>query len=140
MKVFTKDVFKEMSVLVADDVPGVRDLIVMTLEEMGFENISQATNGREAFEILAKGVNTIDLIICDWNMPEATGIQLLKWVREKNLTIPFLIVTGKNQLEAVIEAQARGVTGYILKPFTPDQLEEKLLEGLSAEDRKQESA
>ena len=125
-----QEVLERMTVLVADDEVGVRQLIVMTLEDMGFSKIVQATNGREAFEELARGADTIDLVISDWNMPEANGIQLLKWVREKNKQIPFLIVTGNTDVNSVIEARSRGVSGYILKPFTPDQFEEKLLEAI----------
>ena len=130
MPTINQEVIKKMSVLVADDEPGVRQLIVMTLEDMGFTKIVQAGNGREAFEALAKSIDDIHLVVCDWNMPEANGIQLLKWVRGKNKDIPFLIVTGKTEVDAVVEAKARGVSGYILKPFTPDQFEVKLLEAL----------
>ena len=126
-----REILEQMTVLVADDESGIRQLIVMTLEDMGFSKIIQASDGREAFEKLARGADTIDLVICDWNMPEASGIQLLKWVREKNKQIPFLIVTGNTDVNLVVEARSRGVSGYILKPFTPDQFEEKLLESIA---------
>lgn len=74
----------------------------------------------------ADGDDSVDVILCDWNMPRLSGLELLKQIRTCGPDLPFLMITGNADLEAVVEAKTYGVTGYIRKPFSADQLRKKL--------------
>ncbi|NPA48424.1 MAG: response regulator [Thermodesulfobacteria bacterium] len=116
-----------MKVLVVDDFATMRRIIKNILLQLGFKNIIEADDGTTAWEILDKG-EKVDLIISDWNMPKMTGIELLKKVRsdERFKDLPFLMVTAEAQKENIIEAVKYKVSQYIVKPFTPETLQEKL--------------
>ncbi len=115
-----------MKVLVVDDMASMRRILKNVLKKIGFKNIFEADDGFAALEELEK--NKIDLIISDWNMPQKTGIELLKDIRdsEKYKATPFLMVTAEGQKQNVIEAVQAGVSQYVVKPFTPEQIVEKL--------------
>ena len=117
---------KEMCILVVDDFQSMRSLIKNLLVKRGFNNIVEADNGEDAWEILE--AQTIELVISDWNMPKLKGIDLLRKVRasDKLKDTPFLMVTAEGYKENVLEAIKTGVSGYIVKPFSPAALEEKL--------------
>lgn len=117
---------KDMSVLVVDDFATMRKIVRGCLKQLGFENVVEATDGAMALEKLKTG--DFRLIVSDWNMPNMMGIDLLRAVRgdTKLKAIPFLMVTAEAQKENVIEAAKAGVSNYIVKPFTPDQLQAKL--------------
>jgi len=104
----------------------MRKIIKNILSQLGFKNIIEADDGSTALEILKK--EKVDLIISDWNMPKMPGIELLKAVRsDENLKdIKFIMVTAEAQKESVIEAIKYGVNQYVVKPFTPETLKEKL--------------
>lgn len=68
----------------------------------------------------------VDIILCDWNMPQLTGMELLRQIRTCDPDMPFIMLTGLADFEAVTEAKSCGVTGYIKKPFSADQLRKKL--------------
>ncbi|MDN5379654.1 response regulator [Thermodesulfobacterium sp.] len=115
-----------LKVLVVDDFATMRKIIKNILTQLGFKNIFEADDGSSALELLKK--EKIDLIISDWNMPKMNGLELLKAVRnDPNLkdTI-FVMVTAEAQKDNVIEAIKHGVNQYIVKPFTPETLKEKL--------------
>ena len=115
-----------MKVLVVDDFQTMRRIVKGVLKELGFRNVVEADNGLVALEVL-KG-EKIDFIVSDWNMPEMTGIELLKAVRasEEWKDLPFLMVTSEGRSEQVIEAAKNRVNNYVVKPFTPTTLEEKI--------------
>ncbi len=115
-----------MRVLVVDDFATMRKIIKNILTQLGFRNIIEADDGTTAWEILQK--EPVDLIISDWNMPKMSGLELLKKVRadERLKDIPFLMVTAEAQKENIIEAAKYKVSQYIVKPFTPETLKEKL--------------
>ncbi len=115
-----------MKVLVVDDFATMRRIIKNILLQLGFKNIIEADDGTTAWEILNK--EKIDLIISDWNMPKMPGIELLKKVRgdDRFKDIPFLMVTAEAQKENIVEAVKYRVSQYIVKPFTPETLQEKL--------------
>ncbi len=115
-----------INVLVVDDMGSMRRLIKNNLTNYGFSNIIEAENGKVALEMLNS--NDINLIVSDWNMPEMTGIELLREVRkmEKYANTPFVMVTAEGQKQNVIDAVQAGVTQYVVKPFTPDQIKQKL--------------
>lgn len=115
-----------INILVVDDMSSMRRIVSNILKKLGFSNITESADGKAAFEEMNS--NQFDLIISDWNMPEMTGIELLKNARgmEAYKATPFIMVTAEGQKQNVIEAVQAGVTQYLVKPFTPDQLEEKL--------------
>jgi len=116
----------EMKILVVDDFATMRKIIKNILGQLGFKNIIEADDGTTAWEILQK--ESVDLIISDWNMPKMSGLELLKKVRgdDKLKDTPFLMVTAEAQKEYIIEAAKYRVSQYIVKPFTPETLKEKL--------------
>ncbi|MFP4392977.1 MAG: chemotaxis response regulator CheY [Desulfohalobiaceae bacterium] len=117
---------KNMRVLVVDDFSTMRRIIKNILKQLEFTNIVDADDGTTAWEILNK--DKIDFIIADWNMPKMTGLELLKKVRssEEFADMPFLMVTAEGQQENIIEAVQAGVSNYIVKPFTPETIEQKI--------------
>lgn len=118
---------KETKFLVVDDMKTVRKLLSMALKENGFSNISEATNGVEAWNLLNSEGN-FEVIISDWNMPEMTGLDLLKKVRETPnfAKLPFIMLTAESESQQVIAAAQAKVTNYVVKPFTTAQILEKL--------------
>ena len=116
----------KMNILVVDDFATMRRIVRNILKQLGYENILEADDGSSALEVLKK--EKIQFIISDWNMPQMSGIELLKTVRatEAWKDLPFLMVTAEGQKENVIEAVKNRVNNYILKPFTPETLMEKI--------------
>ena len=119
-------VSRDIPILVVDDFATMRRIVKTCLRQLGFENITEADNGQAALDKLRN--TSFKLIISDWNMPQMMGIDLLKAVRadETLKVIPFVMVTAEAQKENVIEAAKAGVSNYIIKPFTADQLQSKL--------------
>ena len=117
---------KNMKVLVVDDFSTMRRIVKNILRQLGFVNILEADDGTTAVGILER--EKVDLIISDWNMPQMTGIELLRHVRssEEIKDTPFLMVTAEAQQENIIEAVKAKVSNYIVKPFTADTLHEKI--------------
>ena len=122
----TDKIDKNMQVLVVDDFSTMRRIIKNILRQIGFTNILEADDGSTAWDVL--NTKKIDLIVSDWNMPIMTGIELLRKVRasEAFATTPFLMVTAEAQQENILEAIQAGVSNYVVKPFTPDTLEQKI--------------
>lgn len=121
--------YENMKVLVVDDYATMRRVIINTMRQIGFslENINEADNGISALTKIK--ADKYDLIVSDWNMPKMTGIDLLKTIRASDTrfkNIPFLMVTAETDKGNVIEAIKSGVSNYIIKPFTPATLQEKL--------------
>lgn len=118
--------YKDLTVLVVDDFSTMRRIMRNILRELDFKNILEADDGSTAVDVLK--VHKVDLIVCDWNMPKMTGLELLKYVRaDANLqSLPFLLVTAEAQKENIIEAVKAKVSNYIVKPFTAVTLAEKL--------------
>jgi two-component system chemotaxis response regulator CheY len=115
-----------MKILVVDDFSTMRRIIKNILKQIGFTSIDEAENGEIALSKIGDG--NYDFVISDWNMPEMTGIELLKMVRANEATkdLPFLMVTAEAKKENVIEAVKAGVNNYIVKPFTAEVLREKI--------------
>ncbi len=115
-----------MKVLIVDDFSTMRRILKNILKQIGFTDLTEADDGTVGLEELKKA--KFDLIISDWNMPKMTGIDFLREVRasEEYKDIPFLMVTAEAQKQNVIEAVKAGVSNYIVKPFTAEQVLEKL--------------
>ncbi|HET57477.1 MAG TPA: response regulator [Deltaproteobacteria bacterium] len=117
---------KAGKVLVVDDFSTMRKVIRNLLKQLGYENIVEAEDGVAALEVLRS--QKIDFVISDWNMPNMSGLELLKQVRaDGSLSkTPFLMVTAETLKDNVVEAVKAGVDNYIVKPFTADVLSEKI--------------
>ena len=117
---------RAIPILVVDDFATMRRIIKTSLRQLGFENITEAEDGKVALSKLQAG--DYKLIISDWNMPNMMGIDLLRAVRvdERLKPTPFLMVTAEAQKENVLEAAKAGVSNYIVKPFTANDLQKKL--------------
>ena len=117
-----------IKVLVVDDFATMRRIIKNVLKQIGFTNILEADDGTTALGVLKE--KKVDLIISDWNMPQMTGLDLLKTVRSEATTkgIPFLMVTAEAQKDNVLQAVQAGVSNYIVKPFTADAVKDKLVQ------------
>lgn len=120
-----------MKVLVVDDMMTMRKLVIRSLKELGFENISEAENGVKAWQLLSDANEGVyDLVVSDWNMPQCTGLDLLKRVRgdTRYKNVPFVLVTAESEKEQVVEALKAGVSAYVIKPFDTATLNGKLEE------------
>lgn len=117
---------KNMRFLVVDDFSTMRRIVRNLLKELGFSNVEEAEDGQVALHKLRN--STFEFVVSDWNMPNMTGIELLKNVRSDPTLkhLPFLMVTAEAKKENIIEAATAGASGYIVKPFTAATLDEKL--------------
>lgn len=115
-------------ILVVDDMLTMRKLVIKICKELGFSDIVEASDGAKAFELISSTQPGFGLVISDWNMPQCTGLDLLKRVRvdSRFSQLPFLMVTAEAEQHQIMEAVKAGVSGYVIKPFTGDQLKEKL--------------
>jgi len=121
----------KVSVLVVDDASFIRDLVKKCLRNyFPGVRIEDAVNGKKAQALLAR--EAFDLVLCDWEMPEMSGLELLTWCRQQdNLKgMPFVMVTSRGDKENVVQAIQAGVSGYVSKPFTNEQLLTKVKQAL----------
>lgn len=119
-------------ILIVDDIQSLRDLLKAYLHRLGYWSISEAKDGQEALDILWDAQNRgepIGLVICDWNMPVMTGIDLLKRVRMVPdwKTLPFLLLTTESEKNKIVEAIQSQVTNYMVKPVDEQTLKEKMI-------------
>jgi two-component system chemotaxis response regulator CheY len=117
----------EMKFLVVDDSPTMRRIVANSLQTLGVSNIVEAEDGKDAITKL--DAETFDFIITDWNMPNMNGLELTKYIRSdtgKYGNIPILMVTTRGLKQDVIEALQAKVNNYVIKPFTPPVLKEKI--------------
>lgn len=120
-----------LRILIVDDATFVRDTIKRTLRNFipGVE-IHDAINGHRAVAVLK--AHNINIILSDWEMPEMSGEELLQWVRsqEKYLKTPFIMISSRGEKEHVVKAIQAGVSDYMAKPFTPEELQNKVTKQL----------
>jgi len=116
----------DIRILVVDDMSTMRRIIKTILNQLGYSNIEEAENGKQALAKLKK--EKFDFVITDWNMPEMDGLTLVREIRsdEELKALPVLMVTAEAKKENVMEALKAGVNNYIVKPFTPEVLKEKM--------------
>ncbi len=116
----------KMKILVVDDFSTMRRIVKNILKQLGYSNIEEAEDGNTALTRLK--LDMYGLVISDWNMPNMTGIELLKNMRSDSALkdIPVLMVTAEAKQENVIAAIQSGVNNYIVKPFTAEVLKEKI--------------
>ena len=115
-----------MKFLVVDDFSTMRRIVRNLLKELGFSNITEAEDGVDALRKLR--ADKYDFVVSDWNMPNMTGIDLLREIRKDDALkhLPVLMVTAEAKKENIIEAAQAGASGYVVKPFTATTLDEKL--------------
>lgn len=116
----------DLRIIIVEDQSEARSIMKTMLSQMGITQVFEASDGKDALGFLDMATDMIDLVICDWNMPKMTGMDLLRQLRTVDPNLPFLMVTGRSDIESVMEAKACGVTGYVSKPFSASQLEAKL--------------
>jgi two-component system chemotaxis response regulator CheY len=116
-----------MKILVVDDSSTMRRIIVNTLARLGYKDVVQGADGLEAWEAMQANPD-VNVVITDWNMPNMNGLELVKKIRaeEKYIDVPIIMVTTEGGKAEVITALKAGVNNYIVKPFTPQVLKEKL--------------
>ena len=116
----------DMRILIVEDIFEAMNLLRTMLHDLGITQVFTAKDGKEALDFLGEFDEEIDLIICDWNMPRMTGLELLRQVRTVDPDTPFLMVTGIADRDSVVTAKSAGVTGYIVKPYSSVQLAKKI--------------
>jgi len=117
---------RNMRILVVDDFSTMRRIISNVLRQCGYENIVEAEDGTRALEVLES--EKIDFVVTDWNMPQMSGLDLLKAIRgsETWKDIPVLMVTAEALQDNIVAAAQAGVNNYIIKPFDAKTLADKI--------------
>jgi len=120
-----------MKLLVVDDSSVIRKIIKITANLLQMETV-EAQDGKEALKILSEKHNEINLVLLDWNMPEMNGYDVLVEIKNNSLykDIPVMMVTTEGQKSNIVAAVKAGAINYLTKPFTSEELEEKILECL----------
>lgn len=117
----------KLRVMLVEDQPDTSKMVKNMLLEIGVTQVFTSPDGQKAIEFMDSADDFVDLIMCDWNMPRVTGIELLRQLRTVYPALPFIMVTARGDMESVIVAKEAGVTGFIRKPFSLDELKQKLL-------------
>ena len=117
-----------MRVMLVDDSKTIRRIQRSILEQLGYTEIEEACDGQDALSRVAAFQPT--LILLDWNMPNMDGLTFLKNFRQKDTATPVIMVTTESEKTRVIEAIRAGVNNYVVKPFTPDLLQQRIKETL----------
>ncbi|MEY2988272.1 MAG: hypothetical protein RJB13_1793 [Pseudomonadota bacterium] len=117
----------EMKILIVDDFPTMRKIIRQVLSQIGSRDVIEASDGRVALSVLKENPD-VKFIISDWNMPNMTGVELLRAIRSNpaHSQVPFLMVTAEADKENIVEAVKNGANNYIVKPFNAATLREKI--------------
>lgn len=113
-----------MKALVVDDSMTIRRIVLKALTSVGIADAAEAADGAEALE--AARNTPFDVVLMDWNMPKMTGIDALRAMRAEGISVPVIMVTTEAEKSRVIEAIKAGANDYLIKPFAPDQLAEKV--------------
>ncbi|MBK7104457.1 MAG: response regulator [Ignavibacteriae bacterium] len=113
--------------LVVDDSVTMRRIVVNTLKSIGYSQYAEAEHGKDALDKLEADAN-INFVITDWNMPVMSGLELTKAIRSnsKTQTLPILMVTTRGVKEDIVQALQAKVSNYVVKPFTPQILKDKI--------------
>lgn len=119
---------RNMPILVVDDFTMMRRVVKNLLNQLGFSNLDEASDGAEALQKLQ--TRSYDLVISDWNMEPMTGIELLERVRsiEETKSVNFIMLNAEAKPDNIVKAKQAGVNSYIVKPFTAKKLKEKLVD------------
>lgn len=118
-----------MKVMLIDDSKTMRNIQRSVLRQLGIEQIEEACDGQDALSKV--GAFQPDLILVDWNMPNMDGLSFIKVFRKQDKATPLIMVTTEAEKSRVIEAIKAGVNNYLVKPFTPDLLSQRINETIS---------
>ena len=121
---------EQKRVLIVEDDVEILDLLRSFLSEIGIEKVSEAKSGPEALEFIDNQKKTPDLVICDWNMPEMSGLSVYNQLKVSHPNVPFILVTSRNDYESVREAKEAGLKSYLVKPLSIEQLGQKVTTAL----------
>jgi two-component system chemotaxis response regulator CheY len=113
-----------INVLVVDDSAVMRKVIIRELKQCGIEDVTEATDGLEGLEAASK--ENFDLILMDWNMPGLLGIDVVRKLREAQITTPIMMVTTEGERNNVVIAIKAGANNYLVKPFSPEDFSQKI--------------
>ena len=119
-----------MKVLLVDDSGTMRTIQKRCLNKLGIEDVAEAEDGIQALQLFETA--SFDVVLSDWNMPNMDGLSLLKEIRQRNKEIPVIMITTEAERVRVVTAIQAGVSDYLVKPFTPDGLKEKLEKWVTA--------
>lgn len=122
--------FNDLSILIADDDPSIREITAAVLKKLEFKRIDLAENGEEAFKIFKEHNHSI--VLTDWQMDPVDGLELIEMIRAKNTNspnreVPVILATGFSKVEMLSEARDTGVTEIILKPYSADDLIKRIV-------------
>jgi len=115
-----------MKILLVDDSKTMRNIQRSILTQLGHSELEEACDGQDAMDKL--GDFEPDLILLDWNMPNMDGLAFVKEFRKGNASTPVIMVTTESERSRVVEAIKAGVNNYVVKPFTPDVLSQRISE------------
>jgi len=123
----------DLKFLVVDDSVTMRRIVLNSLKGLGYSQFLEAGDGKEAIDVLNAN-DSISFVITDWNMPNVSGLDLVKAIRQhpKYSTIPILMVTTRGVKDDIMEALHAKVNNYVIKPFTPQILKEKIKQILAS--------
>ncbi len=121
-----KEEMGALKILIIDDTHEARTMLKNMLGTIGITQIFEASDGKEGMRFLDTAFDFVDIVLCDWNMPVMTGLDLLRQLRSVDDQFPFMMITGRGDITSVAEAKGAGVSGYILKPYSLIQLETKI--------------
>lgn len=126
--------FEKLDVLIVEDTAPMRKLLISVLENLGIRNIISAPDGEKAFELFQK--NNSDIILTDWLMEPMDGMQLTREIRKNPLSpnrmVPIVLITGYSAWQRVEEARDSGVTEFLVKPFTANDLARRIAHVINA--------
>ena len=117
-----------MKILLVDDSKTMRNIQKSVLSQLGYTEVEEACDGQDALSKV--GAFAPELLLVDWNMPRMDGLTFVKQFRQNNKTTPIIMVTTESEKSRVIEAIKAGVNNYVVKPFTPDILSQRISETL----------
>lgn len=112
-----------MKFLVVDDSATMRRIVINSLRRIGFEECVEAADGAEGLD---RFDDSVGFVITDWNMPNMGGLDFVKRLRSSGARVPILMVTTRSVREDIVQAAQAGVNNYVVKPFTPQVLKEKI--------------
>ncbi len=116
----------DIVVLAVEDQSQSRKVLQLCLKELGISQIYTANDGAEALDFMGTCGDLINMIICDWNMPKMSGLELLRQIRSADPDLPFIMVTGRADHDSVMDAKLDGVSAYVAKPFSVSDLKKKI--------------
>jgi len=122
---------RNSAVLIAEDDPASRELLKRVLNVMKITDVTLVEDGLSAWQEIEKADRDFDLVISDWNMPIASGLELLEQMREEGLNTPFLMTTGRGLMESAIEAKESGAEAFVAKPYSTAHIMQKIKELLN---------